>query len=104
MVRTLNDIVDQGFRSGHIVVIVDLMLDKYMQGQVRRVSPEAPVPVVQLEEEKLMLGGAGNVALNLKRLGITVSLFGLIGDDSDGLIIKNKLEEEKIPPGYLISS
>ncbi len=67
-----------------IAVIGDVMLDRYFWGTVSRVSPEAPVPVIDLEDETWHLGGAANVALNLKTLGIQPILCGLIGDDENG--------------------
>ncbi|MEI6091454.1 MAG: PfkB family carbohydrate kinase [bacterium] len=71
-----------------IAVIGDVMLDRYFWGTVTRVSPEAPVPVIDLEEETWHLGGAANVALNLKTLGIQPVLCGLIGDDKNGTLFK----------------
>lgn len=65
------------------LVIGDLMLDRYQWGQVRRVSPEAPVPVLALQRQTLSLGGAANVARNLAALGLQVSLAGVVGDDDE---------------------
>lgn len=70
-----------------ILVVGDLMLDKYVWGRVERISPEAPVPVVEFQREESRLGGAANVALNLKALGAQPILCGLIGDDADGEIL-----------------
>ncbi len=67
-----------------IIVVGDVMLDRYWQGDTSRISPEAPVPVVRIEDSEVRPGGAGNVALNLAALGAEVSLFGLIGDDESG--------------------
>ncbi len=64
-----------------ILVIGDLMLDRYWQGDTSRISPEAPVPVVRIEDCESRPGGAGNVALNIASLGMDVSLFGLVGED-----------------------
>ncbi len=64
-----------------IFVIGDLMLDRYWQGDTSRISPEAPVPIVRIEDCESRPGGAGNVALNIASLGMDVSLFGLVGDD-----------------------
>ncbi|MCX7930198.1 MAG: D-glycero-beta-D-manno-heptose-7-phosphate kinase [Chlorobi bacterium] len=68
----------------HIAVIGDLMLDHYYLGSVTRISPEAPVPVVELERETCRLGGAANVAHNLRTLGAQVLLCGVVGNDSNG--------------------
>lgn len=67
-----------------VAVIGDVMLDRYFWGKVKRVSPEAPVPVVDFEKETNHLGGAANVAKNLKFLGINPILFGVLGDDEAG--------------------
>ena len=69
------------FKDVHAVVLGDIMLDKYIIGTSSRISPEAPVPIVELLQRKYMLGGAANVAQNLKNLGANVSLIGVSGDD-----------------------
>ena len=71
-------------RGRRIAVIGDLMLDEWYWGNVRRISPEAPVPVVEVRDHTYTLGGAGNVANNLAALGAKVSVFGVIGDDEAG--------------------
>lgn len=69
------------FESSHVVVLGDLMLDRYWHGDTSRISPEAPVPVVRVDKAEERPGAAGNVALNIASLGARVSLFGLTGDD-----------------------
>lgn len=76
-----------------ILVVGDLMLDKYVWGKVERISPEAPVPVVEFRREESRLGGAANVALNLKALGAQPVLCGLIGDDADGEVLLALLKD-----------
>ncbi len=71
-------------RGCHIAVIGDLMLDEWYWGNVRRISPEAPVPVVEVRDHTYTLGGAGNVANNLAALGAKVSVFGVVGEDDSG--------------------
>ena len=71
-------------RGRRIAVIGDLMLDEWYWGNVRRISPEAPVPVVEVRDHTYTLGGAGNVANNLAALGAKVAVFGVIGDDEAG--------------------
>ena len=71
-------------RSVRAVVAGDLMVDRYISGVVDRVSPEAPVPVVRVEEERAAIGGAGNVAANIAALGAQCSVVGCVGDDADG--------------------
>jgi len=72
------------FPSARVCVLGDVMLDRYFWGEVDRISPEAPVPVVSVTRRSKRLGGAANVAANLRTLGVQVSLVGLIGDDRAG--------------------
>src|SRR5687767_9873141 len=67
-----------------VVVIGDLMLDAYLIGEVRRISPEAPVPIVEVAESKERPGGAANTALNVLALGATPVLVGVVGADAEG--------------------
>jgi D-glycero-beta-D-manno-heptose-7-phosphate kinase len=85
-------------------VIGDVMLDTYWWGDVDRISPEAPVPVVALKKQEYRMGGAANVALNVKALGARVSIFSLIGDDEDGLKLEKLFKEERISTEYLLRS
>src|SRR6185369_8611755 len=71
------------FVGRRIVVLGDLMLDEFIWGRVRRISPEAPVPVVEVERQTLALGGAGNVVSNLVALGARPTPLGVVGDDAD---------------------
>src|SRR5664279_4524874 len=92
------------FSSVKIGVIGDMMLDTYWWGNVERISPEAPVPVVTVERKEYRIGGAGNVALNLASLGSTVSVFSVIGDDDDGHTLTSLLKEKKIDTSYLMKA
>lgn len=74
-----------------VLVVGDVMLDRYWYGNTNRISPEAPIPVVHVDRRQDRLGGAGNVALNIATLGSTVSLLGVCGYDSEGDILENKL-------------
>ena len=74
----------EGFRGTRVWVIGDLMLDEYVDGEVLRISPEAPVPVVAVEQTYVRLGGAANVANGLAALGAQVSLCGALGTDPAG--------------------
>lgn len=80
------------FKAAHVLVVGDVMLDRYWHGITERISPEAPVPVVHVTEQDERPGGAGNVALNLAALGAGVSLIGRVGDDAAGQILQSKLE------------
>lgn len=84
------------FSSSRILVIGDLILDKYYHGSVSRISPEAPVPVILKQYEKTVPGGAGNVANNIKNLGAAVSLVGITGNDPNGWLLSSLLKEEGI--------
>src|ERR1700730_16724725 len=66
-----------------VAVVGDIMLDIYIQGGVERISPEAPVPVIQQISERIVPGGAANVAANIAALGASVRLVGLAGQDND---------------------
>ncbi len=83
--KKLLDII-RNFKKGRVLVIGDLMLDEFLWGNVERISPEAPVPVVKIKngDRKLSLGGAANVAYNIKTLGGKAFLTGVIGDDAQG--------------------
>ena len=85
------------FRSTRVLVVGDLILDEFVWGTVDRISPEAPVPVVWVERESAMPGGAANVASNVKALGGRVRLLGLIGADPQGRRLKEALESRGIP-------
>jgi D-beta-D-heptose 7-phosphate kinase/D-beta-D-heptose 1-phosphate adenosyltransferase len=87
--------------SPHILVVGDVMLDHYVIGGCQRISPEAPVPVVQVERETYSLGGAGNVVSNLRALGARVSLASAIGDDDAGRQVTALLHEQAVPTGGL---
>lgn len=83
-------------RTKEILVIGDVMLDQYLSGSTDRLSPEAPVPVVKVDSQFSVLGGAANVANNLATLGAQVSLFGVVGRDDNSRIIGKLLEEKGI--------
>ncbi len=85
-----------------VLLVGDLMLDVYIWGEVRRISPEAPVPVVEVLRETSSLGGAANVAHNLASLGATVLTAGLIGDDDAGRRLVELFEQNGIPTAGLI--
>ena len=78
------DKLRNNFGGQKVAVIGDMMLDCYFRGDVKRVSPEAPVPVVEVENEFFRFGGAANVALNILKLGGVPIPIGVIGNDNDG--------------------
>ena len=79
--------------ASNVTVIGDVMLDRFWTGATRRMSPEAPVPVVNVSSQEDRAGGAGNVAVNLAQLGLTVSLVGLCGDDDHARALRRCVEE-----------
>lgn len=91
------------FAKSRILVIGDVMLDQYIQGSTNRISPEAPVPVVQVEHTFFQPGGAGNVAMNLAALGSPATLIGLVGHDRHAGILRRILEESHID-GFLLET
>ena len=81
------------FKNVRVLCVGDIMLDEFVYGSVKRISPEAPVPVFQPTRKTKMLGGAGNVAANLRALGCKTTFMGVVGDDNQGRLIKQKLTE-----------
>jgi D-beta-D-heptose 7-phosphate kinase/D-beta-D-heptose 1-phosphate adenosyltransferase len=88
----LEEIIERG-RGVRVAVVGDLMLDVYLVGAVSRISPEAPVPVVHVTEERTALGGAANVAANVAALGAACELVGYVGIDAAGAHIRRELAE-----------
>lgn len=97
-----HELIDK-FSSRRITVIGDVMLDRFTIGRVSRMSPEAPVPVVVFDHEEFRLGGAANVANNLRVLGGAVDLIGVIGNDESGSQLKNELAATGIHSTGLIT-
>src|SRR5205085_9734607 len=87
-----------------ILVIGDVMLDQFIWGKVGRISPEAPVPVVDFVRESFMPGGAANVARNLAALNVPTELFGLVGEDSPAQEIRSLLAQQHINCRGLIAA
>ena len=84
------------FDKAQVLVVGDLMLDRYWQGPTSRISPEAPVPVVKVEQHEDRPGGAANVALNVTALGAGVSLVGLVGEDEAGKALEKQLQSARV--------
>jgi D-glycero-beta-D-manno-heptose-7-phosphate kinase len=87
-----------------VLVVGDVMLDTYWWGHVDRISPEAPVPIVTLNNKELRVGGAANVALNTVSLGASTAIISVIGDDADGNQLLAMLQEHQIDVAHIISS
>ncbi|RKZ22145.1 D-glycero-beta-D-manno-heptose-7-phosphate kinase [bacterium] len=92
------------FQGKRILIIGDVMLDEYLIGEVERISPEAPVPVVELKDHVWRIGGAGNVANNVLSLGGIPFLLGIIGDDREGEIFYSLLVEKGLDTSGLIKT
>src|SRR5499426_467510 len=88
--------------SRHIVVLGDVMLDEFVWGDVTRISPEAPVPVVDVVRESVHLGGAANVLANLVALGARGSVVGVVGNDDAGKRLQAELRELGAQDGCLV--
>ena len=95
--------VRNSFERHRILVIGDLMLDKYVWGRVQRISPEAPVPVVQIDHVTNSPGGAANVAMNLRSLGCRVSIAGFLGNDEDGRCLLDRLKSAGVETQAVVS-
>ncbi len=90
-------------RSPHILVLGDVMLDHYLIGGCHRISPEAPVPVVEVEKESLFLGGAGNVVKNLLAWGARVFTLSVVGDDDSGGELRAMLEQYGVSTAGIVT-
>jgi rfaE bifunctional protein kinase chain/domain len=90
-------------KSSRVVVIGDIILDRYLVGETDRLSPEAPVPVVTLRERKSALGGAANVAANVAAMGARCFLVGVVGDDGDGSSIRQELAVARLDDRHVLA-
>ncbi|MDH3649797.1 MAG: bifunctional ADP-heptose synthase [Saprospiraceae bacterium] len=99
----LNALLDR-FKEQRILVVGDVMIDKYLLGSISRMSPEAPVPVMQYEASESRPGGAANVALNVDQLGAQVTLCSVIGQDPEGTQFMNLLAEYGLNSDGIIQS
>ena len=87
-----------------VAVIGDVMLDTYWWGNVERISPEAPVPVVAVSKREKRIGGAGNVALNVQAFGASVALVTIVGNDEDGVDLVQLMQDENIDTRFILES
>lgn len=100
---TINELLAD-FKTKRILVVGDVMIDAYTLGKVHRVSPEAPVPIVSLEKQEERLGGAANVALNLKALGAETILCSVVGSDRQGKRLRELIADQAMPVIGIVSS
>lgn len=89
------------FHNARVLVFGDVMLDRYWQGSTSRISPEAPVPVVKIQDIENRAGGAGNVALNIATLGAGVDLLGITGNDDNGRVLNDLLQQAGVSCHFL---
>jgi rfaE bifunctional protein kinase chain/domain len=89
-------------KGSRVVVVGDIMIDRYLVGETERLSPEAPVPVVAIRERHSALGGAANVAANVAAMGATCLLVGVVGDDTDGAAIRQNLAIAHLEDRFVI--
>ncbi|PWJ43979.1 bifunctional heptose 7-phosphate kinase/heptose 1-phosphate adenyltransferase [Sediminitomix flava] len=94
----------EAFNQLNVLIVGDVMIDSYLWGKVSRISPEAPVPVVNAEKRENRLGGAANVARNIKALGANPILCAIVGEDEDGRILSQLLEEDGMSSEGIIQS
>ena len=92
------------FKNKNIIIVGDVMLDQYLVGDVNRISPEAPVPVVHIQQTDDRLGGAGNVALNVLALGASIHLCSVIGKDKEGEALEVLLQKKNIQTTGLLKT
>jgi D-beta-D-heptose 7-phosphate kinase/D-beta-D-heptose 1-phosphate adenosyltransferase len=101
-IRRLTELTS-GFGDAKVLILGDIMLDEYMYGSVDRISPEAPVPVVDISSSKILLGGAANVAANICSLGGEALLLGTVGDDEAGTKLSQLLKSKNISDDLLVT-
>jgi rfaE bifunctional protein kinase chain/domain len=94
--------IKNNFEGKKVAVVGDLMLDGYFWGDVSRISPEAPVPIVEVDKEFFRFGGAANVATNIEHLNGTAIPFGVVGSDNDSKIIRSLLKDQQITDNGII--
>ncbi len=104
MTQIAIDQLFDSFKNKKVLVLGDVMLDAYIYGSVKRISPEAPVPVINVERREKRLGGAANVALNVQALGATPVLCSVVGDDEDGAAFAELLKDRGITDKGIIRS
>lgn len=95
------DQISSSFSQQSILVIGDVMLDKFMWGNASRISPEAPVPIISVNKISHSPGGAANVALNLSKLSANVQILGIVGEDNEGAILEDNLLKNAVKTQFI---
>lgn len=99
-----SEVVNKAFKGQKVLIIGDVMIDSYIWGRVERISPEAPVPIVNVKNREQRLGGAANVALNIQSLGAEPILCAVVGNDADGAALLKLLEEKGLSQKGILHS
>ena len=89
--------------TGKVTVVGDVMLDSYWKGPSSRISPEAPVPVVKVQDKEERAGGAANVAINIASLGAPCNLVGIVGEDKNAEILERIVSNHGISPDFVLT-
>ena len=97
------DLITQNIGKSKILILGDIMLDEYLFGNVNRISPEAPVPVVEIDSDNLLLGGAANVASNIRTLGDEAIMIGTVGADEASVKLSQLLKSRQISSEFLVT-
>ncbi|HWR83985.1 MAG TPA: D-glycero-beta-D-manno-heptose-7-phosphate kinase [Candidatus Deferrimicrobium sp.] len=97
------DALTEAMGRARILILGDIMLDEYLLGSVNRISPEAPVPVVEITSTRHLLGGAANVAANIRALGDQPLLLGAVGDDEASIRLTQLMKDRDISPDFLVT-
>ncbi|UCG60949.1 MAG: D-glycero-beta-D-manno-heptose-7-phosphate kinase [Candidatus Zixiibacteriota bacterium] len=97
------DQITKGMGRSRILILGDIMLDEYLFGTVSRISPEAPVPVVEISSDRCLLGGSANVAANIKALGDEPMLLGTVGEDEASIRMTQLLKEKRISGDFIVN-
>ncbi|MFH1374834.1 MAG: D-glycero-beta-D-manno-heptose-7-phosphate kinase [bacterium] len=95
--------ISEGIGQSRILILGDIMLDEYLFGAVNRISPEAPVPIVEITSGRQLLGGAANVAANIRALGDQPLLLGTVGEDEASIKLTQLLKQKGISPEYIVN-
>jgi len=101
--REVIEEIEHKWGGRRLLVVGDLMLDVYIRGEVSRISPEAPVPIVRTTHSSHQPGGAANVAMNIARLGARCEVIGFTGGDDNGKLLADSLHANGIAPGFVVS-
>ncbi len=102
-IRRLKQILS-GFKKANVLVVGDLMLDQFVWGKVARISPEAPIPVVEVRSESSVPGGAANVVNNICSVGGRAAVAGIVGNDPPGRLLKKLLEDEGANTDFIVAT